>query len=332
MNILQAFQRIAQRSINPDLFLAGYALVAVTGIVLLIAVLWKFLEHVRHPQPLKSARSHFFSTYGMTVVVLLLFPFWVNSVGQVALDTASQYIFFGVGALMLVFGFVLHLWAKWSIRLMWSDGIEIKQTHTLVTTGAYAWARHPMYAGLLMWCWGGSVLMFNWIAFAITCLVILPLMIVRAKAEEKMLLQVHPDYLLYQQNVRMFTPTLRGRVALVVKILGIGVLGYYVWTTWTAWAGWTAPMVIFLVFIHLFLGYSLLPEKVAFSYRSKSGMMLVFWGLSLLWHPFHYMMYVILAMFIYGLAFNCPCMIVYNKYQRCPCFSLFAAVCKRRER
>jgi hypothetical protein len=31
-----------------------------------------------------------------------------------------------------------------------------------------------------------------------------------------------------------------------------------------------------------------------------------------------------LAMFIYGLRFNCPCMIIYNKYQHCPCYNLAA--------
>jgi hypothetical protein len=55
-----------------------------------------------------------------------------------------------------------------------------------------------------------------------------------------------------------------------------------------------------------------------------SGMMIVIWGLSLLWHPIYYLFYVILAMFIYGLKFNCPCMSVYNKYQRCPCIDLAA--------
>ena len=321
--MLHAFQQVAQKSINPDLFLAGYSLIVVTGLVLLIAVGVKFVEHAVCPQPLKSARSHFFSTYGMTLAVALLFPFWANSIGQVALDGVSQYIAFGIGVAMLVSGFALHLWAKRSIRLMWSDGIEIKQSHMLVTSGAYSWARHPMYAGLLMWCWGGSILMFNAIAFAVTTFLMLPLMIRRAKDEEKMLLPIHPDYLLYQQNVRMLTPTLHGSVALTVKLLGIGVLGYYVWT------GMTAEIVTLLVFIHLFLGYSLQPEKVAFSYRSKSGMLLVFWGVSQLWPPFFYMTYLLLAMFIYGLRFNCPCMIVYNKYQRCPCFSLVASFCKK---
>ena len=343
--LLEAFGRAAARSNDPQLFKIGYALIAVTGLILLVAVALKFAEHALHPQPLKTARPHFFSTFGMTLAVLLLFPFWVNSIGQVEMDSGSpmpRYICFGVGAAMLACGFALHLWAKHSIRLMWSDGIEIKRSHTLVTTGAYAWARHPMYAGLLMWCWGGCLMMFNGIAFALTSFLILPLMIRRAKDEEKALTQAHPDYLLYQQNVRMLTPTLRGGVALAVKLIGIGILGFCILdsiakiaTLWgrtpvpDACDRMTAPTAVFLTFLHLFLGYSLQPEKVAFSYRSKSGMMLVFWGLSFLWHPFYYMTFLMLAMYAYGLRFNCPCMIVYNKYKRCPCFDLFAALFRK---
>jgi hypothetical protein len=116
----------------------------------------------------------------------------------------------------------------------------------------------------------------------------------------------------------MLAPTITGIYAIAVKIAAICLFGYCIW-----W-GLTLPSVILLFAIHLYLGYCLTPEKVAFSYRSKSGMMIVIWGVSLIWHPAYYLLYVVLAMFIYGLKFNCPCMIVYNKYHRCPCFDVAA--------
>jgi hypothetical protein len=201
---------------------------------------------------------------------------------------------------------------------MWSDGIEIKQDHQLISKGAYALSRHPMYASLLLWCWSASFMMFNWITMTIATLAILPLMIARARAEEREISKVLPGYLFYQENVRMLAPTISGVYAVAIKILAMCLLGYYIWQ------GLTLPSVILLFAIHLYLGYSLTPEKVAFSYRSKSGMMIVIWGLSQIWHPIYYLLYVILAMFIYGLKFNCPCMIVYSKYHQCPCFGLAA--------
>jgi protein-S-isoprenylcysteine O-methyltransferase Ste14 len=316
--MLDLMRRIANQSANPLLFIDGMSIIYLTGVILLIAAALKFLEHSANPQRLVKNRTHPFSTREMTACVLMLFPFWFNSIGQIKMNSALQYVYFGIGVALIIWAIAWHVWAKINIRAMWSDGIEIKEYHQLITTGAFALARHPMYGSLLLWCWSASLMMFNWITLALTSLVILPLMIVRARTEEQELIRVQPDYRLYQENARMLTPTLSGLYAVAFKVIAIILLGYYIWQNVTL------PSLLLLFSVHLYLGVSLTPEKVAFSYRSKSGMLLVFWGLSLLWHPFYYLLYVVLAMFIYGMKFNCPCMIVYNKYHRCPCFDLAA--------
>ena len=316
--MLNIIQNLANESINPKAFWAGMGLIDFTGLILLLAVGAKFLEHALRSYELSSSQKHPFSTLQMTFCVIILFRFWINSTGQVQMPESLQYVYFGIGSLMVVFGLVWHIWAKFNIGFFWSDGIEIKDGHKLVSTGAYGLARHPMYASLLMWCWGASLITFNWMTLVLVSFIFLPLMIKRAKAEEKELIKIDSDYSFYQQNVRMLFPTISGFWALAIKTLAIVLLGYYIWT------GITLPSIILLFFIHLYLGYSLTPEKVAFSYRSKSGMMLVIWALSLLWHPIYYMLYLVLAMFIYGLKWNCPCMIVYDKYKRCPCFDLLS--------
>jgi len=313
-----AIQRIANQSINPHLFIAGMSVIYLTCLILLIAALFKFLEHAAISTKIARKTTHPFSTREMIICIAALFPFWLRSIGQIKMNAALQSVYFGVGFVMILCAVIWHIWAKFNIRSMWSDGIEIKQDHKLISTGAYALARHPMYASLLLWCWSASLMMFNWITLTISTLVILPLMIARARAEERELSKVLPGYISYQENVHMLASTISGFYAVAVKILAIFLLGYYIWQ------GLTLPSVILLFAIHLYLGYSLTPEKVASSYRSKSGMMIAFWGLSLIWHPIYYLLYLILAMFIYGLRFNCPCMIVYNKYQRCPCYDLAA--------
>jgi len=234
------------------------------------------------------------------------------------MNSSLQTVYFVIVLVLILCAIFWHIWAKFNIRYLWSDGIEIKQEHRLISTGAYALSRHPMYASLLLWCWSASFMMFNWITLTLSTLAILPLMIARARAEERELSKVLPDYVFYQENVRMLAPTIGGFCAVAVKIVALCFFGYAIWQ------GLTLPSVILLFAIHLYLGYSLVPEKVAFSYRSKSGMMVAVWGLSLIWHPVYYLLYIILAMFVYGLKFNCPCMIVYNKYQRCPCLDLAA--------
>jgi protein-S-isoprenylcysteine O-methyltransferase Ste14 len=311
-------QRIANQSINPFLFIVGMSVIYLTCLTLLIAALMKFLEHAAISHKIAKKITHPFSTREMIVCIAALFPFWLRSIGQIKMNASLQSVYFGVGFVLILCAVTWHIWAKFNIRAMWSDGIEIKQDHRLISSGAYALSRHPMYASLLLWCWSASFMMFNWVTMTISTLVILPLMIARAGAEERELSKVLPGYLFYQENVRMLAPTISGFCAVAVKITAMCLLGYYIWQ------GLTLPSVILLFTIHLYLGYSLTPEKVAFSYRSKSGMMIVFWSLSLIWHPIYYLLYLILAMFIYGLKFNCPCMIIYNKYQRCPCIDLAA--------
>ena len=311
-------QRIANQSINPHLFIAGMSVIYFTSMILLIAAALKFLEHAAASQKIAKKITHPFSTREMIVCIAVLFPFWLRSIGQIKMDAALQSVYFAIGSVLILCAIAWHIWAKFNIRAMWSDGIEIKQDHRLISTGAYALSRHPMYASLLLWCWSASFMMFNWITLTLSTLVILPLMIARARAEERELSKVLPGYPPYQENVRMLAPTISGFYAVAVKIMAMCLLGYYIWQ------GLTLPSVILLFAVHLYLGYCLTPEKVAFSYRSKSGMMIAFWGLSLIWHPIYYLLYLILAMFIYGLKFNCPCMMIYNKYERCPCYDLAA--------
>lgn len=315
--MLELITRLAPLSINPKLFYFGVGLIDITGFLLLAAVIAKFAEYYIRGKKASKAKKHPFSTLQMTICVIILVNLWLNSIGQIDMPKQLQYVYFIIGSVMVIFSNIWHIWAKFNIGFFWSDGIEIKNEHSLVTTGAYALARHPMYASLLMWCWGASLVTFNWLTLFLISVIFLPLMIRRAKDEEKELLEINPDYMLYQQNVKMLFPTLSGTWAFIIKVLAVILFGYYIWI------GVTLPSLLLLFFIHIYLGYSLTPEKVAFSYRSKSGMMLAFYGLSLLWQPIYYMLYVALAMFIYGLKWNCPCMIVYNKYKRCPCFSLF---------
>jgi protein-S-isoprenylcysteine O-methyltransferase Ste14 len=306
--------QVAARSAHPELFVVSMTVIYATGLLLLVAAALKFLEHIRHPEPLSQQHDHFFSTREMLIGVLVLFPFWLNSIAQLPLAASLAHLYFAIGIAMIVGAVAWHIAAKFTIRHMWSDGIEIKEQHQLMTSGAYALARHPMYASLLMWCWGASLMMANWASLLITTLVLLPLMIKRAKDEEKALSKVQPDYFLYQQNAPMLTPKLDGAIGLVVRAVAAGLYA------WLVISGLTASGLMLLCAVHLYLSFCIAPAKVAFSYRSKTGMTAVVWALAQIWPPAYYLLYFVLAMFVYGLRFDCPCMLVYERYHGCPCF------------
>jgi protein-S-isoprenylcysteine O-methyltransferase Ste14 len=46
----------------------------------------------------------------------------------------------------------------------WSVSLDLRERHTLVTTGIYALVRHPMYAGFWLMALGQALLLPNWVA------------------------------------------------------------------------------------------------------------------------------------------------------------------------
>ncbi len=289
-----------------------------TGFVILGSVIYKFLSIAKQGSA-KAEEKNCVDTMVMYIIILLMFPFINRNILPFEPQAYVNEFCFICGVLFLTGGAAWHVWAKVSLGRQWSDNIELKHEHKIITTGAYALSRHPMYGSLILWCLGAAFATFNLPALLITWLLFVPVLIYRAKAEEK-LLSTQDGYEIYKNNVRMFFPSAK---ATLFKIVLLGVLTYAVVD------GMTWGSLAFLFSIHLVMGYSLKPEKTAFSYRSKSGMMLVIFILSLVWQPFYYLYYLILAMFLYGLKWNCPCMLVYEKYHGCPCFALLnRSACK----
>lgn len=46
----------------------------------------------------------------------------------------------------------------------WSVSLDLRETHTLITTGVYAHVRHPMYSAFWLWALAQFLLLPNWIA------------------------------------------------------------------------------------------------------------------------------------------------------------------------
>lgn len=46
----------------------------------------------------------------------------------------------------------------------WSDSLEVRESHTLVTGGPYRLVRHPMYSAFFLWALAQALLLPNWVA------------------------------------------------------------------------------------------------------------------------------------------------------------------------
>ena len=315
-SLLHNFELISLKSENPPLFLWGISVIYLTIGTLVVSVLYKFAEHKNKASPVNKEIKTPLDTFLMALIIASYFPLWLRSLGQISLSPLLQYIYWGTGCFLCVFGVIWHVWSKINIGIFWSDQIEIKKGHKLINFGAYALARHPMYGSMLLWSIGANMLMFSWSGMLIALLIFFPVLYWRGKQEEKALSAEIAEYALYRKNTPMLFPCLSGKIAMLIRIavLVLFISCLYYGLNW--------GNIVLLEIIHMILGYSLQPPKVAFSYRSKAGMLLIIFLLGLVWEPFSYLQYLIALMFVYGLRWNCPCMLVYEKYHRCPCFSL----------
>lgn len=110
-----------------------------------------------------------------------------------------------IGALFSVFGVAFAIWARFSLGRNWSSRPAIKENHELVTTGPYAYVRHPIYTGLILSAFGVLLagIIFGIVIFIIACIVFS----FRIKKEEHIMLQLFPnEYPEYKKNTWTLVP------------------------------------------------------------------------------------------------------------------------------
>ena len=114
---------------------------------------------------------------------------------------AGQWL--GVG--LCLAGFGLAFWARLHIGRNWGMPMSLRQGHELVTSGPYAYVRHPIYSGLMLAMIGSAP------AVSMLWLLLFPIyfiyFIVSARTEEKMMLAQFPDaYPAYRRRTKMLLP------------------------------------------------------------------------------------------------------------------------------
>lgn len=89
------------------------------------------------------------------------------------------------------------LWLFWrshaDLGKNWSVTTELREDHTLITSGVYEHIRHPMYAAILLLCLAQPFLIHNWIAGLAGPLSFIPMLLLRRNYEEQMMIDEFGD-------------------------------------------------------------------------------------------------------------------------------------------
>jgi len=110
-----------------------------------------------------------------------------------------------LGVLFSGIGFALAIWARFFLGRNWGMPMSLKENPELVTSGPYAYIRHPIYSGLLLAVVGSALTMGPW--WFIMLIVSGMYFFYAAKHEEKLMLQEFPNqYPAYKAHTKMLVP------------------------------------------------------------------------------------------------------------------------------
>jgi protein-S-isoprenylcysteine O-methyltransferase Ste14 len=114
-----------------------------------------------------------------------------------------------VGLILGAAGAGLATWSKFRLGAFFSTSLGVKEGHEVITTGPYAWVRHPMYTGLLLVMLGGALVYNSGLALAMLLLPFCVFFFWQSALEEKLLLiQLGESYRRYRQSTGRFLPRL----------------------------------------------------------------------------------------------------------------------------
>jgi protein-S-isoprenylcysteine O-methyltransferase Ste14 len=107
----------------------------------------------------------------------------------------------------IIFGLVILRKAHIDLGENYSQDLEIKEEHVLVTWGIYKYIRHPMYAAGFLISIAQIGLLQNWIAGFSGVIVLSFFYLLRVPAEEEMMIKTFgEDYLSYRSQTKRLIP------------------------------------------------------------------------------------------------------------------------------
>jgi protein-S-isoprenylcysteine O-methyltransferase Ste14 len=109
-----------------------------------------------------------------------------------------------VGIVLVALGISLAIWARLHLGRNWGMPMTLKQDAELVTSGPYAYVRHPIYTGVIL-AMLGSTLVSVWWSLALVLFSIY--FVWSAKTEEKIICEQFRDkYPAYMKRTKMLIP------------------------------------------------------------------------------------------------------------------------------
>jgi protein-S-isoprenylcysteine O-methyltransferase Ste14 len=118
---------------------------------------------------------------------------------------SSRIVISSIGIFFCAIGIALAIWARVYIGRNWGMPMSLREEHELVTTGPYAFVRHPIYTGILLAALGS--LLVSAILWLVPFVLFCAYFVYSAKTEEKQMVKQFPkEYPEYRKRVKALIP------------------------------------------------------------------------------------------------------------------------------
>lgn len=118
---------------------------------------------------------------------------------------------FGSALVLVVAGLAFTVWARVHLGANWSGTVTLKEGHELIRSGPYAYARHPIYTGLLVALLGSAVACGELRAL-VGLAVVTAAFVRKLRTEERFMRESFPEqYARYSSEVPALIPFARPR-------------------------------------------------------------------------------------------------------------------------
>ncbi len=174
----------------------GLLLIAQTLLILFFNLLLGFIYLSR--DEFQTQAKGLLERYFPLVIVLAfyLFNLW-NGLSKIFNPEL-----FIAGSLLSIAGLLL---AVVSVFSLWKSFSMMMEVRSLIVKGPYRFVRHPLYLGEVLGLLGMTLVRFHWIKLVVFVL-LLGLVVIRAKKEEQKLIRNIPAYRRYQKKAGFFWP------------------------------------------------------------------------------------------------------------------------------
>src|SRR4030042_1526335 len=185
---------------------------AASGLCTLAYAIYKMVKSQKAPSGIQTGVASKVLRTPYLVIATLLFivlgvVLWKPLPIQVSWQMRLLLVIIGGG--IFFSSLFLYLWGLGTLGANFNAasgfGVRLHQAHQLITSGPYAYIRHPMYLAVILAFWGGLLLYRNW-SMLIYAIIMLGL-IYRARTEEEALIQAFgEEWEAYKRQVPGWMP------------------------------------------------------------------------------------------------------------------------------